>query len=117
MLIRLSRIAVGTEKARGPGSFLGRPYVALTFKITNNSRRVLDLNQVVVTAQYGTPARLASPVYGDASAKDFAGILKPGSSVAATYLFAISHQGAGNFATIVDFDGRHVLARFNGALH
>jgi hypothetical protein len=115
VLVSITKIVGGKEKGSGPGIFPGRPYAAISIRLTNHSPAALDLNQVVVSTQYGSPARLAAAVYNDASARDFFGILKPGGSATATYLFAIPPQNRGNVVTIVDFDSAHAPATFNSA--
>jgi large repetitive protein len=115
VLVSIARIAGGTENGSGPGVFPGRPHTAFTIKITNHSPAALDLNQVVISTRYGSPPRLAAAVYNDASAKDFSGILKPGSSATATYLFAIPPEHTDDIVLFVDFDNTHAPAIFKAA--
>ena len=51
VLVSISKIVSGKEVGRGAGAFPGRPYTAVTFRITNHSGRALNLNRVVVTMQ------------------------------------------------------------------
>ena len=115
VLVSISKIVSGKEVGHGAGAFPGRPYTAVTFRITNHSGRALNLNRVVVTMHYGSPARIASPVYNAPRARDFAGILRPGRSTSATYLFAVPAKAARNVVATVDFDGTHAPARFGSA--
>jgi hypothetical protein len=115
VLVSITKIAGGKEKGSGPGTFPGRPLSAFTIRITNYSGGPLDLNQVVVSAQYGLPARLAAAVYNDASAKDFSGILMPGGSATATYVFAIPPERTDNIVLFVHFDNTHAPAIFGSA--
>jgi len=114
--ISVDRVTPRVEKGKGPGVFPDRPYVALSFSIVNRSTHSIDLNQVVVATSYGSPARLASPVYEDSTARDFAGTLQPGGSASATYLFAVPTEKRSSVTTTVDFDDRHFAAKFNGAV-
>jgi len=113
--ISVDRVTPRVEKGNGPGVFPNRPYVALSFSIVNGSTHSIDLNQVVVATSYGSPARSASPVYEDSTARDFAGTLQPGGSATATYLFAVPTEKRSSVTTTVDFDDRHFAAKFNGA--
>lgn len=114
--LRVDAIRQGTEKGQvGPGAFPGRAYTAFSLSLHNRSPRALDLTKVVVTAMYGSPARLAPPVYGAARARDFDTKVRAGATATATYLFAIPSQQRGKVTIIVDFDESHVAARFSGA--
>jgi hypothetical protein len=113
--LSILRITARVEKGKGPGVFPGRPYTAISLSLANGSSKVIDLNQVVVTTTYGSPARLAAPVYEDSEAKDFAGTVKPGASATATYMFAIPTNQKASVTTMVDFDNQHFAARFTGA--
>lgn len=114
--VTVDRIRRGAEAGDGPGEFRGRQYTALALSLTNGSAAAIDLNQVVVTASYGTPARIAAPVYDD-DAVDFSGTVPAGGTATATYLFAIPPQGTAQVAVSVDFDGDHVAAGFSGAIN
>lgn len=113
--LSILRITARVEKGKGPGVFPGRPYTAISLSLANGSSKVIDLNQVVVTTTYGSPARLAAPVYEDSEAKDFAGTVKPGASATATYMFAIPTNQKASVTTMVDFDNQHFAAGFTGA--
>jgi len=84
--------------------------------LTNGSSHTIDLNQVVVTAMYGTPARIASPVYTAASVRDFAGTVQTGQSASAEYAFAIPAKQGRKVVVMVDLDGAHAAAEFHGAI-
>lgn len=112
--LRVRRLAPKVERVSGPGAFPGRPYVAFSLSLENESGRVLDLNQVVVTAVYGVPGRLAQPVYEDEVGKDFSGDIPPGGSASATYSFAVPNDQRGAVKLIVDIDDVHLPAQFTG---
>ena len=111
MSVTVDRIRRGAESGDGPGEFRGRQYTALALSLTNGSAAAIDLNQVVVTATYGTPARIAAPVYDD-DAVDFSGAVPAGGTATATYLFAIPPQGTAKVTVSVDFDGDARRGRF-----
>jgi hypothetical protein len=113
--LRIDRVRHGTEQGQGPGAFPGRANTAVTLSLHNKSSRTIDLTQVVVTATYGSPARLASAVYEDSAARDFGTRVRPGGSASATYVFAIPADESGKVGITVDFDGVHVAASFAGA--
>jgi hypothetical protein len=83
--------------------------------VHNRSRHALDLNAVVVTTMYGSPARIAAPVYEDSSGSDFGGKLAAGRSASARYVFAIPSGQGDRVVTMVDFDDVHLAARFTGS--
>jgi hypothetical protein len=113
--LTVDHIAHGVEKAVGPGGFPGRARTALSMTIHNGSTHALDLNAVVVTTMYGSPARIAAPVYDDSSSSDFSGKLAAGRSASATYEFAIPSGRGARVVTMVDFDDVHLAARFSGS--
>ena len=113
--VTVTRVTQGVETGQGPGVFAGRPHTALTLTVVNRSAKALDLSQVVVTALYGSPARLAAPVYEDAAARDFTGTLKPGATATATYVFSVPTASVKSLVAIVDVDATHVAARVKGA--
>ena len=92
----LTTSATVSSNGQGPGVFHGRAYTAVTLVVSNGSPAAVDLNQVVVTATYGSPALVASPVYEDPRAQDFSGVAAPGGSASATYVFAIPPSGRGS---------------------
>lgn len=115
--VKVKPQAARVEKARGPGTFSGRQYVTLAIAVTNGSRGVVDLNQVVVSVVYGSPpGQLAQPVYEEPTARDFDGTLSPGRSATATYAFAVPNKHRGAVTVIVDMDDRHSPAEFVGAV-
>lgn len=113
--LRIRQLTSRVEEATGPGAFPKREYVTFGLSLDNRSRRALDLSQVVVTAVYGVPGRLAQPVYEDGVGKDFAGAALPGKATTAAYSFAIPKSQRGDVNLIVDIDGVHVPAEFRGA--
>lgn len=112
--VKVRRMKAGAEKATGPGSFPDRSFVSFALALENGSAKPLDLNTVVVSATYGSPARLAAPVYDSESAADFAGTVAPGESASATYNFAIPKGERGDVSVIVDFDSTHAAAELDG---
>ena len=112
--VTVTSIKKGTESGRGPGVVDGRPYVGFSVQIDNRSKVNVDLTQVVVTTTYGSPARVAAPVYEDAAAQDFSGTVKPGQKASAVYFFAVPAQDRADVTTAVDFDGIHEAAIFRG---
>jgi len=111
--IRIRPAARRSEKGSGPGVFPGRSFMVARIELANDSRHTIDLTQVVVTTTHGRPARIASPVYPDASTADFATSVKPGRTATAQYAFAIADQSA-PVTIIIDWDGAHAPAVFTG---
>jgi hypothetical protein len=107
-------IAQGKVTGQGPGVFLGEPKTEIGLRMTNRGNRAVRLDQVVVTVVYGSQRRTSRPVY-DERARDFSGVLRPGSSADASYLFSVPRDQLDDVTMLVDFDGRHTVARFRGA--
>ena len=116
VVVTVESVKKGAEDGKGPGVIPGRSYVGYNVRIVNKSTRAIDLSQVVVTMTYGEPARVASPVYQDPTARDFAGTVTPGAAASAVYFFAVPVQDRGKVSTSVDFDPTHAAAVFSGAV-
>ena len=116
VVVRVDAVRNGVEDGHGPGVFDGRAYTAVTLTVINGSAAPVELNEVVVTATYGSPALVAAPVYEDPRAQDFSGVAAPGGSLSATYAFAVPPKDRGSAAVQVDFDSAHNPAVFRGGL-
>jgi len=112
--LAVTSITQGKVTGQGPGVFVGQPKTEIGLRMTNRSGRAVDLDQVVVTLVYGTERRTSQPVY-DERARDFNGVLRPGRSAPATYLFSVPRDDLDNVTMFVDFDGQHTVARFHGS--
>jgi hypothetical protein len=113
--LRVTSIAHGTVSGQGPGVLRGQTSSSLTVTLTNGSNKEVNLNQVVVTADYGRPARTASPIYGQ-GARDFNGTVAAGKTATAVYVFAIPTSQLSDVTVNVDFDGAHHAATFTGSV-
>ena len=111
--LRVTDIRHGHVTDEGPGAVKG-PTTTFKLALTNGSSRALQLNSVVVTAVYGTPGRIARPIYLSQS-QDFAGTTKPGRTAKAVYTFGISVPRSANVTIHVDFDAVHQAAVFTGS--
>lgn len=116
--LRLDILAVeqGKVEGVGPGVIVGEPTTSLTVRMTNRSNRTVSLDGVVVTMLYGADQRQARPVYDDKDARDLTGVLKPGRSATAVYIFSVPRTELDRLLMYVDFDGVHTAAIFNGSL-
>ncbi len=112
--VRVDHVERSVERGEGPGVFPGRPQTAVSMTLTNGSARAIDLTQVVVTTTYGIRPRVASPVYTHPAAGDFYGVVQPGGTATATYVFAIPPGQAKTVRTMVDFDDVHAAAAITG---
>lgn len=110
--LKVTKIEQGEVTDQGPG-VVGGPTTAFELVFTNDSQKSVELNQVVVTAVYGKPGRLAHPVY-DSQSQDFSGRVASGKAARARYVFSIPPARLKNVTVHVDFDGRHVAGRFTG---
>ena len=113
--VEVTEIEQGTSEGQGPGVFVGAPKTAFTVTVTNDSKKPVDLTQVVVTTTYGTPALQAQPVYDD-GARDLSGTLEPGASATGLYQFSVPTDRLGDVTTYVDLDGRHLPGTFSGSV-
>ncbi len=69
----------------------------------------------MLTSTYGTRGLVAERVYAaDTGAVDFGGGLAPGATATARYAFAIPKNQLGDVRLVVDFDGTHTSAEFDG---
>ncbi|MGI8867727.1 MAG: hypothetical protein ACR2F6_02450 [Mycobacteriales bacterium] len=112
--LRVTGMKQAAVTGQGPGVITGEPTTTFNATLTNKGTRPINLNQVVVTAVYGSPGRLAKPVY-DATSQDFAGTIKPGASSKAAYAFSIPTNELGHVKIAIDFDGAHAAAMFEGS--
>lgn len=111
--LKITRITHGKVTGKGPGIVQG-PVTTFFVTLHNGSAKTLDLDQVVVTTVYGSPARISSPVYV-AKSQDFSGNIKAGKDAKAVYSFMSSTTHAAKVTVHVDFDGRHTAAVFTGS--
>lgn len=112
--VEIMKIKQSTVTAEGPGNLTGSPTTTITFELTNSTAKAIDLNQVVVTASYGSPSRIASAMYVPGS-QDFNGTVKPGAKSVASYTASIPVADKCDVSISVDFDGLHSDATFTGA--
>jgi hypothetical protein len=112
--LTVTGITQGKVTGQGPGVFLGEPKTEIRLRMRNGTDRRVALDQVVVTLVYGSERHTSRPVYDD-RARDFNGVLRPGGSATATYLFSVPREQLGDVTMFVDFDGRHTVARFRGS--
>lgn len=115
LALRTGNIVHGVETGYGPGVFHGSPTTQLSVTMTNHTKKVIDLQQVVVQMVYGSTARVSPPVYNDAAA-DFSGVLKPGQSQTAKYVFSVPTSDLGDVTMTVDMDSVHAAAVFTGSI-
>jgi hypothetical protein len=114
--VMVESIEKGMEAGKGPGVVNGRPNIGFLVILHNGAGTAIDLNQVVVTTTYGTPARVAAPVYDDARAQDFSGVCQVHKTRSAMYFFAVPTAERGTITLTVDFDARHDAAVFRGTV-
>lgn len=113
--VKVDKVTAGVETGQGPGVFAGREFAVFTVTIKNGTTKPIDAQQVVLTSTYGARGLVAERVYAaDAGAVDFGGGLAPGASATARYAFAIPKDQLGDVRLVVDFDGAHTSAEFDG---
>jgi hypothetical protein len=114
MVVRITRITQSVVTASGPGELTGQPVTRFTVSVTNGTSGPLVLDQVVVSAFYGSPSLRAQPVYG-AGIADFGTTVAKGKAASTVYAFTIPVKKLGSVTVTVDVDGVHGLATFTGA--
>ena len=97
-----------TVEARGPGE-IGGPAIAVTLAVTNPSARRLSLRAVAVTAEIdGQEAEVATAP----PAAPLGGVLAPGATVRAVYVFVVPRQVRGSLELTVSLAPEVPVARF-----
>ena len=112
--LAVTGIHQGQVTGQGPGVVAGaeddvRP------RFTNGSTKPVSAGPGRATASFGSPARIASPVY-DARTQDFGATVAPGHKATATYAFSIPVDQLSDVTIHLDFDGRHYAATFHGSV-
>lgn len=115
LTLQIKKIIQGAETQYGRGAFHGSPTTQLAVTMTNNTKKTVNIEQVIVQMVYGSPSRVAPPV-DDNAASDFSGMLVPGHSQTATYIFSVPTSQLGNVTMTVDLDSVHVAATFLGSV-
>lgn len=113
--LTVDKVVPGVETGEGPGVFAGREFAVFTVTLRNGTKQPIDAQQVVVTSTYGSRGLVAERVYAnDTGAADFGGVIAPGKSATARYAFAVPAKEQGDVRLVVDFDGTHTSAQFDG---
>lgn len=113
--LEITGITPAVESTQGPGAFTGRQLAVFDIVLKNDSSAAIELNQVAVTVSYGSGNLSAQPVYAsETQAVDFGGTVAPGASAKARYAFAVPAAELGKVRMVVDFDGIHASAVFEG---
>lgn len=112
--LSITKLRPRTLTDQGPGALQG-PATSIELRFVNGSDAPVDLNASVVSLDYGSPARVAPPVYTPDS-QDFSGTVKAGGTAKATYTYLISDKQARKARLTVDFDATHVAAVFKRGL-
>jgi hypothetical protein len=103
----------GRVNGHGRGVIKG-PKTTFDLRFVNGGSKPVDLTQVVPTAEFGHPARIARPV-DDEHTRDFGVVVAPGHRATATYAFSIPTDQLSDVTVYLDFDGRHFAATFHGS--
>lgn len=105
----------GNVHSQGTGIITGAPYIVFNLSLHNDSKKAVDVSQVVVTLKYGPDATAAAPLYDDVPAKDFSGQIRAGSSQTSTYAFLLP-KDVTTADLYVDVNGDLLPAHFEGEL-
>ena len=113
--LKVDKVTPGVETGQGPGVFAGREFAVFTVTMHNGTKKPIDAQSVVVTSTYGPKGLVAERVYAaDSGAVDFGGQIAPGADATARYAFAVPTKQLGDVRLVVDFDGTHTSAEFDG---
>jgi hypothetical protein len=113
--LKVQNVVPGVETGEGPGVFAGREFAVFTVTMHNGTTKPIDAQSVVVTSTYGKRGLVAERVYAaDTDAVDFGGQIAPGADATARYAFAVPTKQLGDVRLVVDFDGTHTSAEFDG---
>jgi len=113
--LKVDKVVPGVETGQGPGVFAGREFAVFTVTMHNGTKKPIDAQSVVVTSTYGKRGLVADRVYAaDTDAVDFGGQIAPGADATARYAFAVPTKQLGDVRLVVDFDGTHTSAEFDG---
>ncbi len=113
--LEVDKVTPGVETGQGPGVFAGREFAVFTVTMHNGTKKPIDAQSVVVTSTYGKRGLVAERVYAaDTDAVDFGGQIAPGADATARYAFAVPAKQLGDVRLVVDFDGTHTSAEFDG---
>lgn len=115
--LRLKILKIKQGKAGGiglPGEFPDRPTTTFDVRLTNGTKKPLELDGVIVTVTYGASQTTARLVYGKTS-RDFSGTVRPGKSTTARYSVSVPQAQLSDVTMHLDLDGTHTLATFTGA--
>lgn len=108
---------VKRESVRGKARFAGEisgPAIRVTLRITNGSRKPMDLGYVVVNAYSGN-ARTPAPPIAAPGGTPMTGTLQPGRSATGVYLFSVGTKRRMDMTIGVDHTPGQPTAVFRGA--
>jgi hypothetical protein len=100
--------------AEGPGEVSG-PGILINLKITNNSGKRINLDNVTMTLGYGSEKTPANPAYFQA-AKPIDGKLADGESTTGTYVFRIPTSQRDNVEIWLDYSASEPIVVFIGSV-
>lgn len=112
-VINVDRVTAGG--GGGIGDLAG-PAMAVSMRVENGGNRSLALNEVVVTASYGSAGLPAPSVVNDPRQDPLSGALKPGGAASGVYVFSLPEAGSSNFAIQVSYAAGAENVEFTGDL-
>jgi hypothetical protein len=113
LTFQVTDIHQGRVTGQGRGDLQG-PKTTFDLRFVNGSSKSVDLTEVVPTAVFGSPARIARPV-DDTHTRDFGVKVAAGKTATAAYAFSIPVDQLSHVTIYLDFDGHHYPATFKGS--
>ncbi|MDD9348383.1 hypothetical protein [Mumia sp.] len=101
--------------AQGAGEVEG-PGVVVVVRVTNDSRKPVQLGDAVVNLNVGRQNQPASPVLGDKRTRPFDGSLAVGGSATGRYVFQLPKPDARRAVVSVSYSGDADIVAFRGVM-
>jgi hypothetical protein len=116
VLAQVTHLAYGTVTGSGPGVIANVPEVTFTIAVTNNSGAAVSVDNVQVTAAYGS-AKIPGVQANQETTVPLKGALDPGKSGTGTYAFAIPTEEQNNVTVTVWYAENQPTVVFTGSAH
>ncbi|EFC84985.1 hypothetical protein [Parafrankia sp. EUN1f] len=113
VVVSVADISPVRSAGEGPGQFTGRPAVAFTFALRNDSGQVLDLSGANITVSYGADDTPAQPDDGG-TVRPLAGTLQPGRTAGGVYVFLVPEDQRARVTAVVSYDPTKPAVVFTG---
>lgn len=111
--VRVARVTSKVVQGVGPGESTG-PAVVAVIEIDNDSSKAVNVDSAMVSLTFGKKADVGIPMTD--GSRPFVGQLKPGTSVAGTYVFGVPKAAQKSFNLSVAYTAGVPVAQFKGGI-